>query len=96
MTDTLIADVSNDINQRLILTEQDKNTLYLIAIYVACIFILWNMPYLKHVLYPFKLTVVSRRSRSNISAHAYTCIYIHFIYIFRRQFMSLAMHLWAN
>lgn len=47
------------LRQRLVLTEDDIRTLYIIAAYAAGIFVLWNFPILKHLLYPFKLVVVS-------------------------------------
>jgi hypothetical protein len=43
--------------QQLILSEADKQVLFFILYYTVGIFILWNFPYLKHILHPFKLIV---------------------------------------
>lgn len=41
--------------QSLLLSEKDLRTLYFIGGYTLGIFVLWNFPVLKHLLYPFKL-----------------------------------------
>lgn len=51
--------IQNEFQQRLILTDEDKTTLYIMAGYAAGIFILWNFPYLKYILHPFKLVVTA-------------------------------------
>jgi len=38
---------------------QDVQTLVLIAIYAVAILFLWNVPYLRYILYPFKLITVA-------------------------------------
>lgn len=45
--------------QQLYLSEHNKLMLYFMAGYTVAIFILWNMPVLKHILYPFKLVVTA-------------------------------------
>eukprot|EP00158_Paraphelidium_tribonemae_P009884 Partr_v1_DN28990_c1_g1_i1_m25611 putative NA len=52
-------EVANDAEQRLIVSDEDARTLYFITGYVVAIFILWNFPILKHLLYPFKLIVTA-------------------------------------
>jgi hypothetical protein len=52
-------DLINDAQRNLFLSEHDKRMLYFMAGYTAGIFLLWNMPYLKHILYPFKLVVTA-------------------------------------
>jgi hypothetical protein len=51
--------MESDLQQRLILSEHDITLLYWIGGYTLGIFFLWNMPGLKHVLYPFKLIVTA-------------------------------------
>lgn len=49
--------LDEEIQQRLILSEEDKHSLIFIGIFTISIFILWNFPYLKYILTPFKLVV---------------------------------------
>jgi uncharacterized membrane protein len=48
---------SGGLPQDLILSDQDKFTLWFILGYSIGIFVLWNFPVLKHILTPFKLVV---------------------------------------
>lgn len=48
-----------EIQQSLILTQQDIRTLTIMGIYAGVIFVLWNFPYLKYLLHPFKLIVTA-------------------------------------
>lgn len=43
----------------LIPSEKQKLTLIIIGVYIIAILILWNIPYLKLILYPFKLVTVA-------------------------------------
>ena len=45
--------------QRLLPTEQQRNTLIIIGVYIVAIGILWNVPYLKQILFPFKIVTVA-------------------------------------
>jgi hypothetical protein len=40
-------------------TESQISTMYFIAIYAASILILWNIPYLEYILWPFKIFTVA-------------------------------------
>ena len=60
-----------DLQQRLVLSPEDKRVLYFIAGYTAAIFLLWNLPVLKHLLHPFKLVVVRRDSNGIHSIHSF-------------------------
>lgn len=50
------------------LNDEDKLVLYLIAGYTAAIFILWNLPYIKHVLTPFKLVATGLHELGHATA----------------------------
>jgi hypothetical protein len=49
-------------------TEEHKTTLILIGVYTAVILILWNVPVLKTILYPFKLVTVALHEFSHAAA----------------------------
>jgi hypothetical protein len=52
-----------DIRQQLVLTEHERNVLIIMACYVVAVAVLWNLPFFKHILTPFKLVSVSCRER---------------------------------
>jgi preprotein translocase subunit SecG len=57
-----------DISQRLEPNETQRTTLIIIGVYFIGILILWNLPYIKHILYPFKLLVVGLHEFSHAAA----------------------------
>ncbi|CAG8588900.1 2123_t:CDS:2 [Paraglomus occultum] len=56
------------ISQRLEPNDTQRATLYVIGAYFIGILILWNLPYIKHILYPFKLLVVGLHEFSHATA----------------------------
>ncbi|PVU92146.1 hypothetical protein BB559_003835 [Furculomyces boomerangus] len=53
-------------------TKDQRTTLYIIFAYIAFILIVWNIPYLKHILYPFKLVTVAFHEFSHAFAGVLT------------------------
>ncbi|KAJ1985498.1 hypothetical protein H4R33_004000 [Dimargaris cristalligena] len=60
-------------------TEDQKILLYFIGGYAALILILWNVPYLKHILYPFKLFTVALHEFGHAAVGCCTGAKIHSI-----------------
>lgn len=56
--------VQDSVANRLTPTEDQKITLIIIGVYTAAILILWNMPFVKIVLAPFKVPIIHTRSMS--------------------------------
>jgi len=52
----------------LIPTPDERNTLIFIGIFAGVILVLWNFPYLKYILYPFKLVTVALHEFSHAAA----------------------------
>ncbi|KAI9292665.1 hypothetical protein K502DRAFT_307466 [Neoconidiobolus thromboides FSU 785] len=52
----------------LVPSEKQKLTLIIIGVYIIAILILWNIPYLKLILYPFKLVTVAFHELSHAAA----------------------------
>lgn len=48
--------VADQVGNRLTPTDDQRITLIIIGVYVAAILILWNMPFVKIVLAPFKVS----------------------------------------
>lgn len=49
-------------------SEAQLQTLYLIAIYAGAILVLWHMPYLEYILWPFKIFTVALHEFSHALA----------------------------
>ena len=49
-------------------SEAQLQTLYLIAIYSGAILVLWHMPYLEYILWPFKIFTVALHEFSHALA----------------------------
>lgn len=56
-----------------------RNTLIVAGIYIIAIAILWHVPYLKDILYPFKLLTVGFHEMSHAIVGVLTCARIHSI-----------------
>jgi hypothetical protein len=59
--------------------ETQRNTLIVAGIYVIIIAILWHVPYLEKIIYPFKLLTVGFHEMSHAFAGVLTCATIHSI-----------------
>jgi hypothetical protein len=60
--------LEKQIQQQLVPSEDQWFTIYLIIGYTVGILILWNVPYLKEILYPFKLVTVALHEFGHASA----------------------------
>ncbi|TFK34891.1 peptidase M50B-like-domain-containing protein [Crucibulum laeve] len=56
-----------------------RNTLIVAGIYIVVIFILWHVPYLNVIIYPFKLLTVGFHEMSHAIVGVLTCARIHSI-----------------
>lgn len=56
-----------------------RNTLIVAAVYIIVIAILWHVPFLKLIIYPFKLLTVGFHEMSHAFAGVMTCAHIHSI-----------------
>jgi hypothetical protein len=54
-----MATISNWHQQLILLSERDKFHLELMGVYSVFIFVIWNIPILKQILYPFKLVTTA-------------------------------------
>ncbi|KDR81961.1 hypothetical protein GALMADRAFT_240311 [Galerina marginata CBS 339.88] len=59
--------------------ETQRNTLIVAGVYVVVIFILWHMPYLRVIIYPFKLLTVGFHEMSHAIMGVLTCAKIYSI-----------------
>ncbi|KAF8162769.1 peptidase M50B-like-domain-containing protein [Crassisporium funariophilum] len=59
--------------------ETQKNTLIVAGVYIVVIAILWHVPYLNVILYPFKLLTVGFHEMSHAFMGVLTCARIHSI-----------------
>lgn len=59
--------------------ETQRNTLIVAAVYIVIIGILWHVPYLNKIIYPFKLLTVGFHEMSHAIAGVLTCARIHSI-----------------
>jgi len=59
--------------------ETQRNTLIVAAVYILVIGILWHVPYLNRIIYPFKLLTVGFHEMSHAIAGVLTCARIHSI-----------------
>lgn len=67
-------DVSNDVVHNLTPTKDEKITLGLVGVYIFVILLLWRMPFLNKILYPFKV------SPCFVIKKLFIFIYSYFIY----------------
>lgn len=56
-----------------------RNTLIVAGMYIIAIAILWHVPFLKMIIYPFKLLTVGFHEMSHAFAGVLTCAHIHSI-----------------
>jgi hypothetical protein len=59
--------------------ETQRNTLIVAGVYIVIIAILWHVPYLKVIIYPFKLLTVGFHEMSHAFVGVLTCAKIHSI-----------------
>jgi len=59
--------------------ETQRNTLIVAGVYIIIIAILWHVPYLKAIIYPFKLLTVGFHEMSHAFVGVLTCAKIHSI-----------------
>jgi len=59
--------------------ETQRNTLIVAGVYILAIGILWHVPYLNRIIYPFKLLTVGFHEMSHAIAGVLTCAHIHSI-----------------
>ncbi|TDL21739.1 hypothetical protein BD410DRAFT_789489 [Rickenella mellea] len=64
---------SRDFRAQITPNATQKNTLIIAGVYIVAIAILWNVPYLKLILYPFKLLTVGLHEMSHAIAGVLTC-----------------------
>ncbi|KAI8148355.1 peptidase M50B-like-domain-containing protein [Fennellomyces sp. T-0311] len=72
---------ADDVRARFTPTEDQKITLIIIAGYTGAILLLWNMPYVKIILAPFKLLTVGLHEFSHAFVGCLTCARIESIEI---------------
>ncbi|KAI0093805.1 peptidase M50B-like-domain-containing protein [Irpex rosettiformis] len=72
---------ARDARDRLTPNETQRTTLIVAACYIVAIAILWHIPYLTLILYPFKLLTVGFHEMSHALAGVLTCAHIHSIEI---------------
>jgi len=68
-----------DFQERITPNVTQRNTLIAAGVYVVAIAILWHVPYLKHIIYPFKLLTVGFHEMSHALVGVLTCAHIHSI-----------------
>ncbi|KAH8824583.1 peptidase M50B-like-domain-containing protein [Flagelloscypha sp. PMI_526] len=71
--------VTRDVKTILTPNATQKNTLIVAGVYILVIAILWHVPYVNYVLYPFKLLTVGLHEMSHAFAGVLTCARIHSI-----------------
>lgn len=59
--------------------DTQRNTLIVAGVYIIAILILWHIPYLKVIIYPFKLLTVGFHEMSHAFMGVLTCAKIHSI-----------------
>jgi len=59
--------------------ETQRNTLIVAGVYIVVIGILWHLPFLKFIIYPFKLLTVGFHEMSHAFVGVLTCAKIHSI-----------------
>ncbi|KAM5542736.1 hypothetical protein V8D89_003697 [Ganoderma adspersum] len=70
---------ARDAKESLTPNATQRTTLIVAGVYIIAIFILWHMPYLSVIIYPFKLLTVGFHEMSHAFAGVLTCAHIHSI-----------------
>ncbi|KAI0628735.1 peptidase M50B-like-domain-containing protein [Trametes polyzona] len=70
---------ARDARDSLTPNETQRTTLIVAACYIVAIAILWHLPYLSAIIYPFKLLTVGFHEMSHAIAGVLTCAHIHSI-----------------
>jgi len=70
---------SRDVKSQLTPTPTQRTTLIVAACYIVVIAILWHVPVLNYLIYPFKLLTVGFHEMSHAIAGILTCAHIHSI-----------------
>ncbi|KAF8812006.1 hypothetical protein BYT27DRAFT_7183342 [Phlegmacium glaucopus] len=68
-----------DFQTQIVPNDTQKNTLIVAGVYIIVIAILWHVPYLKLIIYPFKLLTVGFHEMSHAFVGVLTCAKIHSI-----------------
>ncbi|KAJ3517481.1 hypothetical protein NLJ89_g490 [Agrocybe chaxingu] len=68
-----------DFKEKITPNETQRNTLIVAGVYFVAICILWHVPYLKVIIYPFKLLTVGFHEMSHAFVGLLTCARIHSI-----------------
>lgn len=68
-----------DFQERVTPNETQRTTLIVAGVYILVIAVLWHVPYLKMMIYPFKLLTVGFHEMSHAFAGVVTCAHIHSI-----------------
>lgn len=68
-----------DVRESLTPNDTQRTTLIVAGVYIIIIAILWHVPYLKALIYPFKLLTVGFHEMSHAFAGVLTCARIHSI-----------------
>ncbi|KAF4574669.1 hypothetical protein EYR36_006019 [Pleurotus pulmonarius] len=68
-----------DFKTRVTPNETQRDTLIVAGVYIIAIAILWHVPFLKVIIYPFKLLTVGFHEMSHAFAGVLTCATIHSI-----------------
>ncbi|KAJ6500459.1 peptidase M50B-like-domain-containing protein [Mycena sanguinolenta] len=71
--------IARDVSTTLSPTPTQKTTLIVAGVYIVAIAILWHVPYLNEILYPFKLLTVGFHEMSHAIMGVLTCATIHSI-----------------
>lgn len=71
--------MARDAAEQLRPNETQRNTLIAAGVYIIVIAVLWHVPYLKEILYPFKLLTVGFHEFSHAFVGILTCAKIHSI-----------------
>ncbi|KAF9533646.1 peptidase M50B-like-domain-containing protein [Crepidotus variabilis] len=70
---------SRNIQETLTPNDTQRNTLIVAGVYFLVILVLWHIPYLKVIIYPFKLLTVGFHEMSHAFMGVLTCAHIHSI-----------------
>jgi len=70
---------TRDFKTQITPNETQRTTLIVAACYILVIGILWHVPYLKAIIYPFKLLTVGFHEMSHAIVGVLTCTHIHSI-----------------
>ncbi|KAF8184930.1 peptidase M50B-like-domain-containing protein [Mycena galopus ATCC 62051] len=79
MSPAVVAHVVRDVSTVLTPSPTQKTTLIVAGVYIIVIAILWHVPYLNKIIYPFKLLTVGFHEMSHAIMGVLTCATIHSI-----------------